>query len=328
MRKIGAIPAVKKGEDRKFMRPRKENTMFKKTALVAGIGLALSVTAQADYRWELGGDYTYGQVDAEIKNNTAGFNRSDDIDENIGSIYGTWYMENVDTSKGPLAEAAFLDHASSITLNATDGQIDLGSLNQNLDDQDGQTYSVDMRYVAEGPGWKLSGWIADLGYEYQELGDDQEIDLYNVGVGKYLTPNTTLVLGYEKININNGGDTDSYDVTAQHFFPFSSGGLKASANAGKVVVSGDDDVELYAIDAIWYLNNNIGFGAGYQNVSQSSYEVSGFTVGADWFITEAFAVDLSYGQLNFDDINLDAAVGGGKLELEREAVNLGARFRF
>ena len=46
--------------------------MFKKTALVAGIGLALSVTAQADYRWELGGDYTMGQTDSTIKDRNTG----------------------------------------------------------------------------------------------------------------------------------------------------------------------------------------------------------------------------------------------------------------
>ncbi|MBK6512252.1 MAG: hypothetical protein IPG06_24290 [Haliea sp.] len=40
--------------------------MFKKTALVAGIGLALSVTAQADYQWELDAGYargTYQRID-------------------------------------------------------------------------------------------------------------------------------------------------------------------------------------------------------------------------------------------------------------------------
>ena len=52
--------------------------MFKKTALVAGIGLALSVTAQADYQWELGGDYTYGEVSADVKNN------------DFSNIYSTW----------------------------------------------------------------------------------------------------------------------------------------------------------------------------------------------------------------------------------------------
>ena len=41
--------------------------MFKKTAIVAGIGLALSATAQADYRWELGAGYAAGQFDYETK---------------------------------------------------------------------------------------------------------------------------------------------------------------------------------------------------------------------------------------------------------------------
>jgi Putative general bacterial porin len=295
--------------------------MFKKTALVAGIGLALSVTAQADYRWELGGDYTYGQIDAQTKDITP--RRSKDIDENIGRIYGTWYMENVDTSKGPLAEAAFLDHASSLSVDFTDGEIDLDSLDRNLQDQDGQTGSVAMRYVAEGPGWKLSGWIADLGYEYREPGD-RNIDVYNIGIGKYLTPNTTLVANYETATINNGGDSDGYDVTLEHFFAFSNGGLKVGASGGKQVVSDADDVELWSVGGTWYLNNNLGFGAGYQSASQDGFEVQGFNVSADWFITESFGVDLTYGQVDFDDVQIP----GGKLELENEAVNLGARYRF
>lgn len=301
--------------------------MFKKTALVAGIGLALSVTAQADYQWELGGDYTYGKINADVKNNTVVGNQSEDIDENIGGLYGTWYMENVDTSKGPLNEAAFLDHASNITIFGRDGEVDLGSLDRDLDDQDGHSYGIDMRYVAEGPGWKLSGWLMDLGYEYQELGDS-DIDFYHVGIGKYLTPNTTLVLDYQTINVNNGGDTDGYSVDLDHFFAFSNGGLKVNVNAGKVVVSDADDVEIYGIGGTWYLNNNLGFGAGYQNASQNGYEVNSWAVNANWFITESFALDLSYGQDQYDDIGIDVADGGGKLELEEDIARLGAKFRF
>jgi hypothetical protein len=301
--------------------------MFKKTALVAGIGLALSVTAQADYRWELGGDYTYGKINADVKNNSVVGSRSEDIDENIGKLYGTWYMENVDTSKGPLNEAAFLDHASNITVFATDGSVDLSSLDRNLNDQDGQTYGIDSRYVAEGPGWKLSGWLMDLGYEYQEPGD-RNVNLYHVGIGKYLTPNTTLVLDYQSVNVNNGGDTDGYSLDLAHFFAFSNGGLKVDASVGKVVVSDADDVDIYKIGGTWYLNNNLGFGAGYQNTSQNGYEVNSYAVNANWFISEAFAVDLSYGQDSYDDISFDAAVGGGKLELEEDIARLGAKFRF
>ena len=300
--------------------------MFKKTALVAGIGLALSATAQADYQWELGGDYTYNKINADVKNNTVVGNQSEDIDENIGQLYGTWYMENVDTSKGPLNEAAFLDHASNITVYATDGEVDLNSIDRDLSDQDGQTYGFDSRYVAEGPGWKLSGWLMDLGYEYSDLANS--VDFYRAGVGKYLTPNTTLVLGYERIDASNGGDTNGYDLSLDHFFAFSNGGLKVNASAGKVVVSDADDVEQYQLGGTWYVTNNIGFGAGYQNTSQNGYEVNSWGVDANWFITESFAVDLSYGQQSFDDIDLGAVAGGGKLELETDLARLGAKFRF
>ncbi|MEZ5571445.1 MAG: hypothetical protein R3E64_05420 [Halioglobus sp.] len=303
--------------------------MFKKTALVAGIGLALSVTAQADYRWELGGGYTYGKINADVKNNSAIGNRSEDIDENVGDLFGTWYMENVDTSKGPLNEAAFLDHASNITVFATDGQVDLNSLDRNLEDKDGQTYGFESRYVAEGPGWKLSGWLMDLGYEYRDL--DKSIDTYHIGIGKYLTPNTTLVVDYQTINVNNGGDTDGYSADLSHFFAFSHGGLKVNASAGKVVVSDASDVEIYELGGTWYLSNNLGLGAGYKNTSQDGYEVNTWGVNANWFITESFAMDLSYGQDDFDDIDLNSIPGvysGGKLQLERDVARLGAKFRF
>ena len=307
--------------------------MFKKTALVAGIGLALSVTAQADYRWELGGDYTYGEINADRKNAIApARNQSKDIDENIGQLSGTWYFENVDTSKGPLNEAAFLDHASNITVFATDGQVDLNSLDDRLQDQDGQTYGFDSRYVAEGPGWKLSGWLGELGYEYRDL--SSSIDIYHAAIGKYLTQNTTLVVNYDRIDVSAGGDTNGYSADLEHFFAFSNGGLKVNASVGKVVVSDADDVDQYGLGGTWYLSNNLGFGADYQNTQRNGFAVNSWAVNANWFITEAFAVDLSYGQELFDDIDLPLNaddgryVGAGKLELEKDVARLGAKFRF
>ena len=185
--------------------------MFKKTALVAAVGLALSVTAQAenDYRWELGGDYTRSTVDADVKSSAG--NASDNIDADIGTVSGTFYLTPVDTSKGPLAEAAFLDHASNITLAFTDGEVDLNSLDNELQDKDGQTYAVDTRYVAEGPGWQLSGVLVDLSFERSEPGD-AEIDTYGIGIGKYITDTTTLVLNYGQVNVNNGGRSEEQHV--------------------------------------------------------------------------------------------------------------------
>ena len=242
-------------------------------------------------------------------------------DADIGGVEGTFYLKNVDTSKGPLGEAAFLDHASNITLGFTDGEVDLTS---GGDEEDGQTYTLQSRYVAEGPGWQLSGWLVDLGFERQEPGD-QEVDLYNLGIGKYITPNTTLVLGYEKVNVNNGGDVDRWGVAVDHFFALSSGGIKARANGGKTVVSGLDDPTTWGLGATWYPNNNWGIGADYTLEDFSGYEVDGYSVNVEWFITENFAVDLAYKDIQPDDIKLQ---GGGKLETSYDEVAISALYRF
>ena len=117
--------------------------MFKKTALVAGIGLALSVTAQADYQWELGGGYQYSETDIDT--------RFEDgtVETNAGALNGSWYLENVDTSKGPLSEAAFLDHASDITLSGTYGEADFSDFGGE-DDANGVTVEIAADRVLSG----------------------------------------------------------------------------------------------------------------------------------------------------------------------------------
>jgi len=302
--------------------------MFKKTALVAAVGLALSVTAQAenDYRWELGADYTRDTVDADVKSSAG--NVSDNIDSDIGTVNGTFYLKPVDTSKGPLAEAAFLDHASSINLAYTDGEVDLNSLNNELEDKDGQKYAVNTRYVAEGPGWELSGVLVDLSYVRSEPGE-AEIDTYGIGIGKYLTDTTTLVLNYQQLTVNNGGDTDGYSLDLEHLWPMSNGGgLKATASAGKVVIKDADDVDSYALGGTWYINKSLGFGAGYSNTSQNGYEVSGWDVSSSWFVTEMVELSLAYAQRTPDDIEFSNGNVDGKVELENDAITLGALVRF
>ena len=298
--------------------------MFKKTAIVAGIGLALSATAQADYRWELGGAYSHGSVDSELK--TPNGTTKNDTDIDVGNIFGTFYLWEVDTSKGPLGEAAFLDHASSITLAATDGEVDFSD----IDNQDGQNYAVSTRYVAEGPGWQLSGLIVDLGYERQEPGD-QEIDIYNVGVGYYVTPKTTVVVGYEQTNVNDGGDVDTYRVDGKHLWSLSGdGAITAELGYGRTTIKNNDDVDAYLVAGKWYLNKSLSFGLGYENTDWNGYEVNTVSVSSEWFITESFEVSLAYSYESPDDIKVDLGDFGGrsKLEVDTETFTIGALYRF
>jgi len=292
--------------------------MFKKTAIIAGIGLTLSAGVHADYRWELGGDYSTGTTDTELKTPVGSLDESNDAD--VFSAYGTYYLENVDASKGPLGEAAFLDHASNITLFGSDGDVEFS----NFEDTDGQTYGVQGRYVAEGPGWKLSGWLMDVGYERREPGD-AEIDVYTIGIGNYVTENTTVVLNYENVGVNNGGDTDGYSLDLEHMWLLSHGGIKANASYGIVTVKERDDVDVYVIGGTWYLNNNLGFGANYQHTSENGFEIDGYSVFSEWFINESFAVNLAYEESQPDDIDVG---NNATLETEISAVTLGALVRF
>lgn len=303
--------------------------MFKKTALAAGIGLALSVTAQADYRWEVGGDYTMGQDDVEITRLSNGDKRSDNVDSDVGKLYGSWYMENVDTSKGPLAEAAFLDHASDITIFVEDGEAQLSQIgNGQLNDEDGQRYGVSSRYVAEGPGWKLSGWLVDLGYNLYEPGD-QEFNNYNIGIGNYITPNTTVVVAYDRTDVNNGGDYDSYALELEHMWLLSHGGIKLRSNVGKTVVPNVDDPTTYLGGLTWYFTNNIGIGADWERTSDiNGAETDGWNVHSDWFINESFSVNLSYANLDPDDRGVPSDNPVFSVDRDYDEVKLGALFRF
>jgi hypothetical protein len=305
--------------------------MFKKTAIITGIALAMSAGAQADYDWELGAGYTGGTISQEAKNRVDKSQRiKQDNDTDAFDVSGTWYMETVDTSKGPLGQAAFLDHASSITLGTGYNKTRVSQQNN----PDGETYVADMRYVAEGPGWKLSGFLVDLGFERQELGDNK-VDNWNVGLGKYITQDTTLVAEYKYQSLNNGSGSgiDYYGGTIESFFAMGDGGLMASANFGRSYVSNREDVDSYGLAGTYYLGSNLGFGLSWEQSEEGGYEVNSYGVSAEWFISENFAVTLAYSDIAADDVTgIYTAPGQQNIPFRYEAsyeeLGLSGIFRF
>lgn len=267
--------------------------MFKKTALVAGIGLAISATAQADYRWEAGGAITGGDVSS------------------LG-VDGTFYLDRVDDTKGPLGEAAFIDRASSISLGYTDGETD----SDDTPDLDISRFAADSRLVF-GDG----GWIVDLGYEYgePELADgpnplDTEVTVASIGFGKYLFENTTLSVSYiytdVEVDVDGGstfeGDVDSYRADVDHLFQWGDGaGLKVHAAYGFVDVENNDDIDIYEIDGTWYICRDLGIGAAYRLTDDDGLELEEYGVSAEYFITEQVAVTVSYFEGEIDDADLE-----------------------
>lgn len=277
--------------------------MFKKTAIVAGVALTISAGVQADYRWEVGAAAERTNIDVDFEDG--------DIDKT--AIGGTFYLDSVDVSKGPLAEAAFLDHASNISLSYVYTDAD-----DIIEDLDGDEYGIDGRYVTDSAGWIFEG-----SYQRNEP-NNAEVDTYSLGFGKYLTDATTLVVSYAEADVDEGGDTDGYRASVEHLWGWSGGGFKLAGNVGLVNVEDNDDTNIYNIAGTWYITNNLGltFTTGYTETYNQEFLSSG--VIADWFVTEQIALSAKVEYAESDDDVFD----GENSEAEITSVAIGARIRF
>jgi len=266
--------------------------MFKKTALAAGIGLALSATAQADYRVELSPTLTGGDTSS------------------IG-VDATLYLKSVDTSKGPLAEAAFQDRASYVSANYTDGEVDSDGA---LDDLEFEDYGAAGRFIF-GDG----GWILDAGYTRSEtdspiadlIGPDSfELDTFSVGAGKYLTDNTTLVVSYLNSEADDAGsDVDSYQADLQHLFLWGDDmGLKVQGTYGITEVEDEDDIDVYTLGATFYPCKNLGIGGSFSRFDNYGVEVDAYNASIEYFLTESFAVGAAYDSTDWEEGDLEPEI--------------------
>lgn len=283
--------------------------MFKKTLMVAGIGLAISTAAQADYRWQAEAGYATGNIEqgSEI-----------DTDQDIGTLAGTFYLDSVDTSKGPLGEAAFIDRASNVGLTASYGELDGDGF-----DSDVYSYGVNGRYIF-GDG----GWIVDGSFQRDEtdnvkingvdFNNDLEVDTYSVGFGKYIFENTTLVATYASADVDNGGDTDGGYLDIEHLCLLDNGGaLKVGAGFGMINVDDGDDIDRYSLAAAYYINKNASFGVNYANSDSDDVDRDAWSAYFEMFFTENIAVNVAIGEIE-----------GNNIDSETDALTVGVVGRF
>ncbi|WP_116366578.1 putative porin [Parahaliea mediterranea] len=262
--------------------------MFKKIAIISSLSLLVAGGANADYQWELGGNYATGEIDSDAQ----------DADQDIFGFQGRYYIAPVDTSKGPLAEAAFLDRASHIELNYENGEIDLDGLG----DVDSEAYSLGGRWVH-----KESGWLADFEYRVDEI-DDQDIDTYSVGIGRYLGQNTTLTASYGHVEQDDVDflEADIWGLDVEHLMSFDNGtSLKMAAGYGYVDTDEGDSGDQYRLEGTYYPTEKLGIGAAYERLDVEQ-EVDNWKVYADWFVNDQVALTVSYGESDFDTWGLDA----------------------
>lgn len=281
--------------------------------------LLLAMTGAQAYQFEVQGQSEF--LDDKVNNN-----------DFTGSVQGTYYLKNVDASKGPLAEAAFLNQASNVSLayNYLEYQ------------------AAGQRTVGHNFGAKAEGYIAtpvvpvyaSATYNHSiadsKTGQaDDNGDRYALEVGALVAPNFLVAVGYTSVADQNSLDTfnivsnglinaglesetiaDKKDaITARTKYVGEISGTNMAIGFESGLVYGRDTAFGFKTDL--YLTPALSVGASYAETNANIANQKSWGANVNYFITPAIAVGATYVNSNAENAQTDA-----------QTIGLNAKFRF
>ncbi|MBL4798196.1 MAG: putative porin [Oleispira sp.] len=252
---------------------------MKKILLGATIALlSSSVVYAQDYQFEIGAQYINGD------------NGDDDFDGY--GLNAQLHLDVVDTSKGPLNEAAFLDKSSYVDLAWSTTKLDVSGADSS------DTTTIGGRFVTS------SNIIIEA--DYTDLEDDST---YSIGAGTYISEKMEVVATYQTAD---KADVSSFAVDLHGLNPLQ-GETAVAFDAGLAYVDLDgDSAYRFSAAADYYFNNALSIGAGAAFVSADDFDTSAINVRADYFVTPIARLGLAFTSLGQDadgqNIQLNAAV--------------------
>ena len=288
--------------------------------------LLLAMTGAQAYQFEVQGQAEYIDTTENDKDFT-------------GGLQGTYYLKNVDSTKGPLAEAAFLNQASNVSVAYNYGEV--GS------------QGVDV--IAHNYGIKAEAYVptkvvpvyASASYSHTILDAknqhptskrlDGNGDRYALEVGALPTQNFLVAVGYTSV-----ADQDAVDA----FNVMGNGVVKAVAEA-ETISQDQDAITARAkyVGAIDGTNMAVGFESGIIYGEDTAYQLK-----TDLFVTPKLSVGASYAESSFEGtpdsawganvnyfITPAVAVGASsvnanakeqEIALDTQTVGVNAKFRF
>ncbi|WP_257221709.1 porin Omp33-36 [Acinetobacter sp. YH1901141] len=296
-------------------------TIMKKLGLATA--LLLAMTGAQAYQFEVQGQSEY--IDNTVNDQ-----------DFYGALQGTYYFKNVDATKGPLAEAAFLNQASNFSL----------AYNYGEDKLPGNRDVVHV-YGAKAEAYvptKLVPAYASASYSHtitdNKTGEPNENgDRYALELGAVVAPNFLVAVGYTSVAdqysldafniLSNGvakaaleslsiGEDPNYDqdaITARTKYVGAIDGTNMAVGFEAGLVYGEDT--MYNLKTDLYLTPALSVGASYVETSADSVVDSAWGANVNYFITPAVAVGASYVNAN--------AVGEA---VDTQTVGVNAKFRF
>ncbi|AOA59495.1 porin Omp33-36 [Acinetobacter larvae] len=298
--------------------------------------LLLAVTGAQAYQFEVQGQAEY----IDTPQNAENF---------AGAVQGTYYFKDVDSTKGPLAEAAFLNQASNVSLGYSFAQHDVKHAGQKFRTES-QSYGV------KAEGYLPTEYVpvygsASYSHTYTEgkkaLSGEDNGDRYALEVGAVLTPNFLVAVGYTNVTnqfsmdtfgvLNNGiapaaleslagiqNKSDAVTARAKYVGPIT--GTNMAVGFETAATFGENNI--YGVKGDLYLNPKLSVGATFLGSDMNSNHKNGtfpeggrfdqaWGANVNYFINPAVAVGVSY--LHANTI---------KAAYDTDTVGVNAKFRF
>ncbi|WP_180081335.1 MULTISPECIES: porin Omp33-36 [unclassified Acinetobacter] len=291
--------------------------------------LLLAMTGAQAYQFEVQGQAEYIDTTANDKDFT-------------GGVQGTYYLKNVDSTKGPLAEAAFLNQASNVSVAYNYGEVGskgtdvvahnfgakaeayvptkvvpvyasasyshtiLDSKNANNTDN---TDNNGDRYALEIGALPTQNFLVAVGYT--SVADQAAVDAFNVmgnGVAKAAAEATTI-----------GQDQDAITARTKYVGAIDDTNMAIGFESG--IIYGDDTA--FQLKTDLFVTPKLSVGASYAESSFAGTPDSAWGANVNYFITPAVAVGASYVNANYE------AEKGQVLNFgDTQTVGVNAKFRF
>lgn len=288
--------------------------------------LLLAMTGAQAYQFEVQGQ-------SEFIDNTAN-------EQNFtGAVQGTYYFNNVDASKGPLAEAAFLNQASNVSLAYNYGEYDEAGL-----DIVSHTYGakaeayIPTKFV---PAYASASYNHTINDSKNALETDDNGDRYALELGALVAPNFLVAVGYTSVadqtsydafNILSNGvvkaglesetiDEDQDAITARTKYVGAIDGTNMSIGFESGLVYGEDTA--YNLGTTLFLNPQLSVSASYMESSFAGSPDKAWGANVNYFITPAVAVGASYVNANYE-----ANLAQTAQVRDTQTIGVNAKFRF
>lgn len=259
--------------------------------------LLLAMTGAQAYQFEVQGQSEYIDNTVNDKNFT-------------GAVQGTYYFKNVDATKGPLAEAAFVNQASNFSLAYNYGEYDEDGL-----DIVSHTYGAKAEaYVPTKlvPVYASAAYSHTINDSKNNLESDDQGDRYALELGAVVAPNFLVAVGYTSV-------ADQYSLDA--FNILSNGVAKAALESGTIAQDQDAiTARTKYVGAIDGTNMAVGFEAGIVYGESTAYNLK-----TDLYLTPALSVGASYVETSADAV-VDSAWGANVNYFITPAVAVGASY--